>query len=36
VKQHATSSGIDAAHVGTLYLQSLAWTRDRLLSLAGT
>jgi len=34
VKQHATSSGIDVTHVGALYLQSLAWTRDRLLSLA--
>ena len=35
VRQHATSSGLDAAHVGALYVQSLAWTRDRLLSLAG-
>ena len=35
VKQLATSSGIDAAHVGALYLQSLAWTRGRLMSLAG-
>ena len=34
VKQHATSSGIDVTHVRALYLQSLAWTRDRLLSLA--
>ncbi|HUQ80468.1 MAG TPA: HDOD domain-containing protein [Gemmatimonadaceae bacterium] len=36
VRLQATSSGIDAAHVGVLYVQSLAWTRDRLLSLAGT
>jgi EAL and modified HD-GYP domain-containing signal transduction protein len=35
MRQHATSSGLDAAHVGALYVQSLAWTRDRLLSLAG-
>ena len=35
VRQHASSSGIDAAQVGALYVQSLAWTRDRLLSLAG-
>jgi EAL and modified HD-GYP domain-containing signal transduction protein len=35
VRQHATSSGIDAAQVGALYVQSLAWTRDRLLSLTG-
>jgi len=35
VRLHASSSGIDAAHVGALYVQSLAWTRDRLLSLAG-
>jgi len=36
VRQHASSSGIDTAQVGALYVQSLAWTRDRLLSLAGT
>jgi c-di-GMP-related signal transduction protein len=35
MKQLARSSGIDAAHVGALYLQSLAWTRGRLRSLAG-
>jgi EAL and modified HD-GYP domain-containing signal transduction protein len=35
-KHHATSSGIDAEHVGAAYGQSLAWTRDRLPSLAGT
>ena len=36
VTQHATSSGIDAAHLGAVYLQSLGWTRDALLSLATT
>jgi EAL and modified HD-GYP domain-containing signal transduction protein len=35
VAQAASSSGIDAAHVGALYVQSLAWTRDRLRSVAG-
>lgn len=30
----ASSSGLDAAQVGALYVQSLAWTRDRLLSVA--
>ena len=30
----ASSSGIDAGHVSALYVQSLAWTRERLLSLA--
>ena len=35
VSHHASSSGIDAGHAGTLYVQSLAWTRDTLLSLAG-
>jgi c-di-GMP phosphodiesterase len=34
VNERASSSGLDAAHVGALYVQSLAWTRERLLSLA--
>ena len=34
VNAGATLSGLDAAHVGALYVQSLAWTRERLLSLA--
>jgi EAL and modified HD-GYP domain-containing signal transduction protein len=34
VHQHAFSSGINEAHVGALYIQSLEWTRERLLSLA--
>ena len=34
-REHASSSGLDAAQVGAFYVQSLAWTRDRLLSLAG-
>jgi len=33
VGERASSSGLDAAHVGALYVQSLAWTRERLLSL---
>ena len=35
VRQHASTSGLDTSHVGALYVQSLAWTRDRLLSLSG-
>jgi EAL and modified HD-GYP domain-containing signal transduction protein len=35
VREHASSSGLDATQVGALYVQSLAWTRDRLLSAAG-
>lgn len=34
VARHAQSSGIDAAQVGSFYVQSLAWTRDRLMFLA--
>jgi EAL and modified HD-GYP domain-containing signal transduction protein len=34
VGERASSSGIDAAQVVTCYVQSLAWTRERLLSLA--
>jgi c-di-GMP-related signal transduction protein len=34
VRQHASLSGIDEAHLGALYVQSLEWTRERLLSLA--
>jgi c-di-GMP phosphodiesterase len=34
VTEGASSSGIEPAHVGALYVQSLAWTRERLLSLA--
>jgi c-di-GMP phosphodiesterase len=34
VSEHASRSGLDAAQVGALYVQSLAWTRARLLSLA--
>jgi c-di-GMP-related signal transduction protein len=35
VARDASSSGLDAAQVSALYVQSLAWTRARLLSLAG-
>jgi c-di-GMP-related signal transduction protein len=34
VTQHARMSGIDPAQVGAFYVQSLSWTRDRLLFLA--
>jgi EAL and modified HD-GYP domain-containing signal transduction protein len=34
VRHHASSSGLDASQVGAIYVQSMAWTRDRLLSLA--
>lgn len=34
VAQHARLSGIDTAQVGSFYVQSLAWTRDRLMFLA--
>ena len=34
VSRHASSSGIDPSDVGALYVQSLTWTRDRLLSLS--
>lgn len=34
VTEHASRSGLDAAQVSALYVQSLAWTRARLLSLA--
>jgi EAL and modified HD-GYP domain-containing signal transduction protein len=34
VARQAQLSGIDAAQVGSFYVQSLAWTRDRLMSLA--
>ena len=33
VSRQALSAGLDAARVGALYVQSLAWTRDQLLSL---
>ena len=33
VVRQASSSGLDASQVGALYVQSLAWTRARLLSL---
>jgi EAL and modified HD-GYP domain-containing signal transduction protein len=36
VARQAQLSGIDAAQVGSFYVQSLAWTRDRLMSLTGT
>lgn len=35
VARDATSSGLDAAQVSALYVQSLAWTRARMLSVAG-
>lgn len=35
VSRHASSSGLDASEVGALYVESLAWTRARLLSLSG-
>jgi len=34
VARHAQLSGIDTAQVGSFYVQSLAWTRDRLMFLA--
>jgi c-di-GMP phosphodiesterase len=34
VREQATSSGLDDAQVGAMYVQSLVWTRERLLSLA--
>jgi EAL and modified HD-GYP domain-containing signal transduction protein len=34
VQDHALSSGLDEAQVGAFYVQSLEWTRERLLSLA--
>lgn len=34
VERQALSSGLDAAAIGALYVQSLEWTRERLLSLA--
>jgi EAL and modified HD-GYP domain-containing signal transduction protein len=34
VHHHASSSGLDDAQVGAMYVQSLAWTRARLVSLA--
>jgi len=34
VSRHASSSGLDTSEVGALYVQSLAWTRERLLSLS--
>ena len=34
VRHHASSSGMDTAQVGQIYVQSMAWTRDRLMSLA--
>ena len=34
VRHHASTSGIDAVRVGQIYVESMAWTRDRLLSLA--
>ena len=33
VRRQASAAGIDASHVSTCYVQSLAWTRDRLRSL---
>ena len=35
VAKDAPLSGLDTAQVTALYVQSLAWTRDRLLSVAG-
>jgi EAL and modified HD-GYP domain-containing signal transduction protein len=35
VARQARVLGIDAAQVGAFYVQSVAWTRDRLLSLSG-
>ena len=35
VARDALASGLDAAHVTALYVQSLAWARGRLLSVAG-
>lgn len=35
VARDATSSGLDSAQVSALYVQSLAWTRARMLSVAG-
>ena len=35
VRRHASSSGLDPMQIGAAYVQSLAWTRDRLLSMAG-
>lgn len=35
VARDASSSGIDAAHVSAAYVQSLAWARARMLSVAG-
>ena len=35
VAKDASSSGLNAAQVSALYVQSLAWTRERLLSLSG-
>jgi EAL and modified HD-GYP domain-containing signal transduction protein len=34
VSRYASSSAVDPSDVGVLYVQSLAWTRDRLLSLS--
>ena len=34
VQDHASSSGLNEAQVGAFYVQSLEWTRERLLSLA--
>ena len=34
VRHHASSSGIDTVQVGQIYVESMAWTRDRLMSLA--
>ena len=33
VRRHASFAGIDASEISTLYVQSIAWTRDRLRSL---
>jgi EAL and modified HD-GYP domain-containing signal transduction protein len=35
VRRHASSSGLDTTQIGAAYVQSLAWTRERLLSIAG-
>ncbi len=34
VRQHASLSGLDPSQIGQIYVQSMAWTRDRLMSLA--
>ena len=33
VRRHASFAGVDAAEISTLYVQAIAWTRDRLRSV---